>query len=367
MSNVLMIMYGVSVGGAELQFLELANHLSKRNSIRIICLGGNGALNTTHVFDGIDVKVYPYSSGVSALFGLLRALFENARYPAGVIVTTSFFGNLLGYAFSLLGSVKLVSLQTVSVCMHHPIIDRFILRKFNTLIAGANDIKDYLVSHGQNENKICVVHNWIDFSKRIASEDKTVVRRRMNLTGKLVIGCVGRLHSQKGQLYLVRAFSNVVGNYPDIVLLLVGDGPSRGVLKDEVDALNLNDSVMFTGTISGQEYNDILGIIDIYVQPSVFEGLPRTLLDAMYMGKAIIASDINGNREAIEHGKTGLLVPSENVDSLYEALVRLIENPDIKERFGKSANEAAILKFDMNKQFERIDEIISPKYFDVAN
>lgn len=93
-------------------------------------------------------------------------------------------------------------------------------------------------------------------------------------------------------------------------------------------------------------------------QPSVFEGLPRTLLDAMYMGKAIVATDINGNREAIQHEVNGLLVPSESADDLRNAILQLLRDFDARREFSLKATEAANLRFSMERQLVHLEQVI---------
>ncbi len=163
---VLMIMNGMSVGGAELQFIELANFLAENYQVRLVSLGGDGALRSAQIDARIETRVYTYSGYLNTVKVLTNAFFANLGYPSKHVVTTSFIANFLGWTIGLFRKRRLVSLQTVSKCMRHPVVDRFVLRRFDALIAGAVDIKDYLISHGQDSSRIHVVHNWVDFSKR---------------------------------------------------------------------------------------------------------------------------------------------------------------------------------------------------------
>jgi glycosyltransferase involved in cell wall biosynthesis len=359
--RVLMIMYGKSVGGAELQFIELANYLANNHQVRLVSLGGDGALRSAQVDSRIETKVYHYSGPVNTLSGLARALIANLAYPSRHVVTTSFIGNFLGWAIGIFRKRRLVSLQTVSKCMQHPVVDRFVLRRFDALIAGAIDIKDYLILHGQDSSCIHVVHNWVDVSKRKPCSSALDTRRILGIGDQLVIGCIGRLHPQKGQIYLIRAFANVLEEFPNTMLLLVGDGETRGKLEKEMALLGLAGKIIFAGTATGDEYNNFLAAIDIYVQPSIFEGLPRTLLDAMYMGKPIVATDINGNREAIDDEVNGLLVRPENAEVLSQALKRLLRDSDERVRLSRQAIKSASDNFSMIKKLREIENVLLDK------
>lgn len=356
--NILMIMYAKAVGGAELQFLELANFLAKSFRVRLICLGGDGALKNVRLSENIEIQVYPYSRGVNSLIALARAFWENVGFPSRSIVTTSFIGNVLGFLIGKLKKARLVSLQTVSVCMRHPFIDREVLRRFDVLVAGAEDIKAYLLSHGQAKNQIQVVHNWVDFSKRTVTESAEETKARWGVDGKLTIGCIGRLHPQKGHQFLIRAFEIMAKDKPGFRLLLVGDGELRDLLEKQVIQSGLSEKVIFTGIVTGVDYNNILQAIDIYVQPSVFEGLPRTLLDAMYLCKPIVATDINGNKEAIEHMVSGLLVPPKDAKALSNAMSTLIADPELRVSLSSRASQRAKEQFEMNAQLEKIRTIV---------
>jgi len=324
----------------------------------LLLLGGDGALKNANVSEKIDAKVYAYSGLLSVLLGLSKAVFDNIRYPASSIVTTSFIGNVLGLIVGAFKKSKRLSLQTVSVCMRHPVIDRFVLKRFDALIAGANDIKDYLIEYGQKEEKIHVVHNWVDFAKRVVSKQAEEMKRELGVEGKKTIGCIGRFHPQKGQIYLVKAFAVIVKKFPAAVLVLVGDGETRGLLEKEVEALGLTKNVFFTGTISGNEYNNLLNMFDVYVQPSLFEGLPRTLLDAMYMSKPIVATAINGNKEAIQDHLNGLLVPAEDEPAIINAVHDILANRSLYEKLSIGAKETSVEKFEMNKQLKKIEGLL---------
>lgn len=358
-SAILMIMYGRSVGGAELQFIELANALAERHKVRLIALGGDGAFAATQLDARVSLKVFPYrnwsSARVNELAAIVWAMLDNSPF----VITTSFGGNFVGFAATRFRKRRLISLQTVSKSMHSAAIDRYILRRFDALVAGAGDIRDYLLAHGQYENRIHVIHNWVDFSKRKPSVGSSgEVKERYRIGDQTVLGCIGRFHQQKGQVYLVRAYAEIVKVFPNTVLLLVGDGSTRAELEGEVQSLGLGGSVVFTGTVTGEDYNNLLSIIDIYVQPSIFEGLPRTLLDAMYMGKAIVASDINGNREALEDGVNGLLVPARDAVALTTALLRLLHDPGEREALALAARSQALRRFGMEQKLAEIERLV---------
>lgn len=365
--RVLMLMYGKHVGGAEMQFIELANFLALRHSLEMISLGGDGSLKAAKVDASIKVSVFEHTIRriffiVPKRFSIYPALFKvlmrGLKSKPQVIITTSYWGDVLGYLISKFLKVKLLSLQTVSKCMRNPRIDRFVLKRYDYLIAGAGDIREYLLGHGQDDARIKIIHNWVDFSARTVTQTAAQIKAQYGFADRPLIGCIGRLHLQKGQIVLIRAFAQIKEQLPEHVLVLVGEGHERAVLVDEAERLGLAGRIFFLGGLSGEDYNNMLAAIDVYVQPSIFEGLPRTVLDAMYMGKPIIASDANGNREAIKHGINGYMVPPQDVGALAEAIIKLAGDAALCSFFAEQAMKDVRKHFDMQLQLKKIEALV---------
>ena len=355
--KILMIMYGKSIGGAELQFIELASELAKRHQVRLISLSGDGAIKSANPPANIEVRVYSYAGKVATLLGLIRAWRENRSFAPHTIVSTAVSADALAFALNVFRRARLLSLQTVSKAMRYPAVDRFVLRRFDTLIAGSSDIKAYLLGHGQRAERIEVVNNWVDFSSRHVTADVRAVREKYGIRdGEILLGCIGRLHHQKGQEFLIRAFRRLQAGRPELRLVLVGDGPNAEMLRREADGLG--DAVIFTGSVLGDDYNNLLNAIDIYIQPSRFEGLPRTLLDAMYLRKPIVATAVNGNLDALRDGENGLLVAAENPESIARAVESLLADPARADTLASRAQQDAKANFDMVRQLRRIERLM---------
>lgn len=352
-----MIMYGKGIGGAELQFLELARELAKRHQVRLLSLGGNGAIMSSSLPSDIEIKVYPYDGKLDAFRGLIHAWWANRRFSPKAIVTTAVFANVLGYTLNFFKRARLVSLQTVSKAMRYPALDRFVLSRFDVLVAGSSDVRNYLIGHGQNTDRIEVVNNWVDFSSRNVTVDSQATRMKYGIgPDEILIGCIGRLHHQKGQEFLIRAFRQLKPKRPNLRLMLVGEGPTGDMLR--LEAQGLGGDVIFTGAVVGDDYNNLLNSFDLYAQPSRFEGLPRTLLDAMYLGKPIIATAVNGNLDALRDGENGLLVPAENSEAIIVALESLLDDPDRASRMASQAHQDALQFFAMVPQLLRIEQLL---------
>ncbi len=158
---------------------------------------------------------------------------------------------------------------------------------------------------------------------------------------------VGRLVDQKGQAHLIRAMARLRDDLPMAHLLLVGDGWNRESLQQLTSQLNIADKVTFLGT--RRDIPSLLGISDIFVFPSLYEGLPGALVEAMLAGKPIIASDIPEVREVIRPETHGTLCPPADDRALAAAMLQLAGDDERRLHFSTSARRAAMARYDINQ------------------
>jgi glycosyltransferase involved in cell wall biosynthesis len=186
------------------------------------------------------------------------------------------------------------------------------------------------------------------------------LRRELGLGPGLVIGSVARLSAQKGHRYLLEALPAVVASYPDVRLLLVGDGDEEPRLRAQAQALGLSERVVFAGHRA--DIPAVLGAIDVLAIASLYEGTPLTLFEAMAAGKTIVSTAVDGCREVLEDGVTALLVPPADPRALAAALVRALADVRLRERLACAARDAA-QKYDIQacvgKMEGLYDEVLS--------
>lgn len=166
------------------------------------------------------------------------------------------------------------------------------------------------------------------------------VRKELSVPdGAVVVGTVARLEKVKGVEYFVRAAARIVGdksaNSGGIRFLVVGDGSLRGALEDIASELNVADKIIFAGY--RQDVSDLINVMDIYVQPSLNEGMGRTIVEAMYLSKPIVATNVQGIPDLISDGRTGLLVPPSDSEAIADAVEKLVGDPSAAGRLGKAA------------------------------
>jgi glycosyltransferase involved in cell wall biosynthesis len=202
---------------------------------------------------------------------------------------------------------------------------------------------------GLSEEKVTVVCNGVDVRRYPRPIDRDRVRHRLgfNSNAKLLI-TVGTLKTQKGHRYLIEAAIGVVQQYPNTHFLFVGDGTLRPELQAQTDALGLSDKIHFLG--SRRDVSELLTASDLFVLPSLWEGMSMALLEAMSAAKPIVATAVSGTDQVMIHEETGILVPPGDAAELARAIVGLLSDPARARGMGEAARRRVEANFSMEKQ-----------------
>jgi glycosyltransferase involved in cell wall biosynthesis len=212
-------------------------------------------------------------------------------------------------------------------------LDRIALRRFDAVGAVSQTIAEKLLSLGLRRERITVIPNGIDVHAfDVARSPGTPAAEARK---EQVIGVIARLDLQKGFVYLLNAVATLRNSFPALRLLIVGEGPDRARIEQLVSGQNLGALVTFAG-----QQSDMPGVyasIDIFVLPSLNEGLPMTLLEAMAASKPIIATRVGAVATVITHGETGLLVEPADEAGLTNALSQLLADPELRRRLAEKA------------------------------
>jgi glycosyltransferase involved in cell wall biosynthesis len=208
--------------------------------------------------------------------------------------------------------------------------DELVWRSVTAVIANAAGIVDALTAtRGMPAGLAHVVHNGVE---------DVEPRPRARPDRALVIGCVSRMEPLKGTGYLIDAFSQLAASRADARLMMVGEGRSRDDAEATIRERGLAGRCEFTGWFDG-EIHDLLSTFDIFVLPSLWEGFPYVLLEAMRAGLPIVSTRVGGVPEAIEDGVSGILVEPASAESLVDALARVFDDPGLRESLGRAARE----------------------------
>ena len=196
----------------------------------------------------------------------------------------------------------------------------------NRVIAVSSYVRDLLIREGLQQGQVEVVYDAVD---KIPVESKTYradSRQRLGVTdAEFVIGCVGQFTSEKGQEFLIQAYTEILDKYPDCRLALVGDGDLYWKFQKLLERLGLGHSVILTGFVS--DLDTLLPAVDLLVHPALIEGLGSVLLKGMANRIPICASSTGGIPELVIEGETGFLFPPGNPKGLAQAVFRARQAP----------------------------------------
>lgn len=211
--------------------------------------------------------------------------------------------------------------------LYYP-VDKHVLRVFPAVVAVSEDIRGELLRHGARPERVRTVLNAIDHRAFVRDRSReAAVRANLGIEdGAIVIGSIGRLEPQKRFDLLIDAFARLRSVHPELRLLIAGDGSQRAALSAQIAQYNLQCVCRLIGHRS--DIVDLHHGFDVYVQSSDYEGTPNAVLEAMALETPIIATDVGGTAQLVEHGKDGLIIPASNPDALIAAVRSVIENPD---------------------------------------
>jgi glycosyltransferase involved in cell wall biosynthesis len=347
--RVLQIVTWLGVGGAERLVLMAATGLPRATfESAICCFIERGRLADEAERHGVKVwclEAFPSLRRPAALYRLYRII---RAFRPDIVHTHLQAPNLYGRLMALAARVPVVIASEHNVYTakagRHVWLERLLIRRTAALVAVSEQVRRFLAAQLRiNPSAIRVVPNGIAMPAA-SSDGVAALRRRLALPeNQPVIGTVASLTAKKGHPFLLEALAVLRDRGVDCSLVLAGDGSERRSLEALAATLRIADRVIFLGDYT--EIADLLDLIDVFVLPSISEGLPLALLEAMAGGKAVVATDVGGVPEVIASGTNGVLVPARTVQPLADAIQRLVSDPRLRREFGARARATVLEGF----------------------
>jgi glycosyltransferase involved in cell wall biosynthesis len=346
-TRVCHVVEGLGYGGAETLVHQLAVRMRDTPFAPIVCCLQDGPVGDAMRRDGISVENLDLPRRTIAegpAFGIfvarvvarlrrvverheVRLLHAHLHDPiiwaaaAGLLHGTAVVGTYHGLGILPAGRGALDPRNALRRALY-----RLAAKRAARIIAVSSPVRDLLCTTlGFSPATTVLLTNGID-TAAFGSGDGARVRAELGLTGRRVVTCVGRLVPNKGQALLVDALGELHTSHPDVVLLLVGDGPDRDALAARAASHGVAARVVFTSR--RRDVADVLAASNLFVLPSFAEGIPLALLEAMAAGLPVVATAVPGTIDVVSDPSLGLLVPSHDAGALARGIARVFDRPD---------------------------------------
>ncbi|NVM20230.1 MAG: glycosyltransferase family 4 protein [Desulfobacterales bacterium] len=362
-------------GGAVTHALTLAEHLPKHGIQPILAFFLDGPSVNKAQDLRLDYRLVPWRFGLD--FTLAWRLNKILREEdVDIIHTHTITGSFYSHMANFLYPQRLLFITTV----HSFIIDELeghtgmtfsdwsrykrdlYLRRFvDQFIVVSDHLQNTLRKDGVPENKIVRIRHGIGIPNKDCCLKETAAKLELNIgRDKVVVGTVGRLVEVKNHKLFLKAAKRVLTSVQNIAFLIVGDGPLRQSLERLAQDLCIEDSVIFVGWQN--EIGDFLKTIDIFVSCSITESQGLAILEAMAVSKPVIAADVNQLGETVIDGKTGLLIASNDLDGLVNAILTLVSDVTLRNELGRAGRQLVEGKHSIERMVRETAELYTRLY-----
>lgn len=343
-------------GGQEIRTLtEAQGMLQRGHKVTILC-PQESKIYTEAVNRGLPAVALPIAKknwrGLAALRSWIRA------HPPQLINTHSSTDTWLTAVglFGMRPKPALVRTRHVSAAVANNFTTRWLYQTATRRIVTTGDaLRAQLITDNNiAAEKIISVPTGIDLAHYVP-RDKVQAKRALGIPEQtFVIGIVATLRSWKGHRFLLQAFANL--RAPQTKLLVVGDGPQKSALIEQVNTLGLASAVLMPG--NQKDVLPWLNAMDIFVLPSYAnEGVPQALLQAMACGLPAITTPVGSILEVAQHEQTALIVPPQDAKALEEAIRRLMTDAKLSQRLGVAARQQALQRFGVDQMLDGMEEV----------
>jgi glycosyltransferase involved in cell wall biosynthesis len=344
--NILHIYQNSKIGGVQQQLLSLLKAYSREMFNPIFCcLGPKEEIGKE--IEGTKIEFIPLNKLRYNRFspGIVLELYRlMKKKQIHVVRTHRYRSNLYGRLAAFLAGVPVIIASVhdnyrTDKRPQRRIMNRILSKITDKIVAVSENVKEDIIRYDSiDPSKIEVIPNGIDVERFNPEKNTADIRKEFSLEqDDIVIGFIGRIVPAKGLEYLLNALPYLKEEFKSIKLLIVGEGSLVEELKARAKKNNIFDNILFTGR--RRDIPDILASINIFVMPSIAEGLPNALLEAMAMGKPIVTTEVGGIPEIVKNGFNGLLVPPRDTLSLSKAIKELISNDRLAAKLGQAARD----------------------------
>ncbi len=355
----------LNLGGAEQVMATLVDLLPKQRYYPIVCSLENGMVADQLKKNGIEVMILPKHRPYDLIF-LLKLVWLIRKSKIKLIHSNLLISNIYGWMAARLSRIPMVITIHGKSFMHWKYgnkVFRFVAKHSNKIIAVSNNIKEEVIKRlTLPTDNFISIYNGVDLGRFQHKTSSETLKVSLNINSSdPIVGSVGGLRPVKDYQSLLKSFPIVLRKFPKTKFILVGDGPLKKSLKLEVKSLKLENNVLFLGWRT--DIPELLAIFDIFALSSKTEGISISILEAMASRLPVIATNVGGNQEVVEDGKTGFLVSQGDFQSLANAIIKLLKDKQLREAMGINSKRRVEEKFSLrtfiDKHIEVYDTLLS--------
>lgn len=360
------ITHDLAIGGLQQVVVNICKSIDRKMfHVSVLCLRSLGVFVPEVEKLGIKVIYLPQKKNGTDYFSFLKVARILREENIDVIHTHNTQPLIDGTLGALLSGVK--TIVHTDHARNFPDKMRYMFAEWcmSYLVYKVVGVSDHTVANliryeKISPKKLTTIPNGIDGGKYHVSIEKDKKRKELGIHHDgPIIGLGVRISEQKGITYLLQAMPVILSRFPDLSLVIAGEGNLIDVLRQEAEDLNVGDHVFFVGP--RLDMPQLLKLFNIYVLPSLWEGLPMVLLEAMAAGCPIVATNVGGNMQAIKDGLNGTLVEPRNSGKLAEAVINLLGRPEVCETYRRNGLRIFEEKFSAEIMTRRYEELYCRK------
>lgn len=366
--RILEIIDKTFLGGGQVAVLSLAKRLDRERFEVSVCTQEEGAL--VDEINKNNIKHFPAAFSKAKARKTIREISSVLKDQKIDILHThggvaGFFGRWAAHkcktpiVVHTLHGIHYLHYRNPLLKWLAILLERYLSRFTDALIfVSEGDKREGQKHRLAPSEKMAVIKNGVDFSeyRKIKVNNKVNIIRELNLeSSKPLVGTVARLHRQKGLIYLIKAVKKMARIFPEVKILIVGEGPLRKKLERKTRRSGLEELILFLG--ERKDIPSLLSLLDVFILPSLWEGLPFALIEAAALGKPVVATDVDGIRELIRDGETGILVPPKNALRMAQAVISLLQDRQSASRMGKKLKQEICPRYTLSRMTEETQNL----------
>ncbi len=362
-TRVVFLSHAFAVGGAEEMVLNLVRHLPPHFEPSVVCIHEAGPIGEEIRRTGVPFTVLGLNPGLRRPFDLLRLRNFLHQAQPHIVHTFLLTGSLYGRLAAIMARVPIVIGTEVNLYQHkralHAWAENWLMRGTDAVVASAASVRDFYVEQvGADPARVEVIYNAVDWSQlHAATTAPDATRASAGIPIEVpLLGIIARLTEQKAH----RVLFDAMADRPELAnvhLAVVGDGHLRRELEQRAGQPGLQGRVHFLG--ARRDLGNILAAIDIFVMPSLWEGLPLSLVLAMGAGLPVVATRVAGIPEVVQDGVNGVLVPPNDSARLGAALAALVGDAAMRARLGNAARDFVRPRFGIDRYVASVTALYS--------